>query len=233
MQEAQGREATNGPISESLVIDRVGRGNRILRWALAGVFMLGTATSAASHELGWILMIPPIAEDRIERNIPIAEWDVASAHDTAKECQSRLTVMFEQYEEKEKHGENVPFTKQQADRYAMGRCVPASVVYPQVKEWWIFMLPPVVFHDEKPQAQIDAPLSKWEIKKSFDTARECRAHITKSMADIGNIIREFKVRGELEKFEAEDGHPTRSVITKFLHARCVPASAVYPQVKEK
>lgn len=53
---------------------------------------------------------------------------------------------------------------------------------------WILMLPPVVFEGERPVVVIDAPLSKWEIDHSFDTARECQDYKGRSFLDLNKLV---------------------------------------------
>ncbi|MFQ5801872.1 MAG: hypothetical protein ACE5JQ_03130 [Candidatus Methylomirabilales bacterium] len=89
------------------------------------------------------------------------------------------------------------------------------------EEGWILMLPPVVFEGEKPQAATDAPLSEWYPNETFETASACEAHKDK-MTD------EFEAVGK--KMQDRRIH---ALLAKFVTARCVPASVVYPQVKEK
>lgn len=52
---------------------------------------------------GWLLMLPPMIDDRYNPNAPIEQWEQASAHDSAKQCETakeRLSASIEQTREK-------------------------------------------------------------------------------------------------------------------------------------
>lgn len=89
------------------------------------------------------------------------------------------------------------------------------------EEGWILMLPPVVFEGEKPQAATDAPLSEWYPNETFETASACEAHKDKMTDEFEAVAKKMQDRR------------IHALLAKFVTARCVPASVVYPQVKEK
>ena len=89
---------------------------------------------------------------------------------------------------------------------------------------WILMLPPIIVHNDAPMVSIGAPLSEWLIDKPFDTARECEEYRLKVEEDAMK---------KLDKMGHRLGAYDRAKPYRYSHARCVPASAVYPQAKEK
>ncbi len=94
---------------------------------------------------------------------------------------------------------------------------------------WILMVPPIiVYGNDIPSVSIGAPLSEWQIDKPFDTARECKEYRLKVYEDASK---------ELDKAFSKMGPRLdaygRAKPYRYSHARCVPASAVYPQAKEK
>lgn len=122
-------------------LEQVERENRILKWALAGVLTLGMATSAASQEQGWILMLPPLGavlEDGthlILRDAPISQWRQFRAFDTARHCEEWVDIGYEQIKKaKAKWEKLAPFDKDAYNQHHYARCVPAAAVYPPVKE---------------------------------------------------------------------------------------------------
>ncbi len=89
---------------------------------------------------------------------------------------------------------------------------------------WILLVPPIIVHNDAPIVSEGAPLSEWWIDKPFDTARECEEYRLKVYNDAMEA---------LDKRMAMLGAYDRAKPYRYSHARCVPASVVYPQAKEK
>ncbi len=143
----------NEPTMETLTprLDRVERENRILKWAVVGVLVLGMGVPVAAHEVGWVLLTPPssITEEKVEDTAPLSKWEPEKAFDTAKECEAYKEDMTNRVRTRWEEAHNVrPDNTAEADKlrtlsmfltlelgkYSVSRCVPASTVYPQLKE---------------------------------------------------------------------------------------------------
>ena len=74
---------------------------------------------------GWLLMLPPIKDGRIDEDAPIAKWRQWSAHDTAQACQSEQTQVFAQA--KKKNSNMGPVME---EAIVAARCVPSEHIYP-------------------------------------------------------------------------------------------------------
>ncbi len=110
-------------------LTRLERENRILKWAGAGMLVLGMVVPVAAHEVGWILMVPPLRTRpilHVDTKAPLSEWEFRNSYDTARECETYRERLWKRYAGSE---QMIEF-----DRFFYGRCVPASVVYPQAKE---------------------------------------------------------------------------------------------------
>jgi hypothetical protein len=115
---------------------------------LVGVLILGMATSAASHEVGWILLVPPISvydaygkgnprdyAPNVQIDAPSSKWLVDKPFDTARECEEYRLKVYEDASKALMSGAMLDaYDQAKPYRYWHARCVPASVVYPQVKE---------------------------------------------------------------------------------------------------
>ncbi len=102
---------------------------RILKWTLAGMLVLGMVVPVAAHEVGWILMLPPISghpSTYQDARGSLSEWEVRNSFDTARDCEAFKERVRKRYAE----------TAQTliSERFTYGRCVPASVVYPHAEE---------------------------------------------------------------------------------------------------
>ncbi len=102
----------------------------------------------------------------------------------------------------------------------LGMVLPAAAH----KVGWILMLPPLRPTRHRMLFDTGAPFSKWEVRESFDTAKECEA-----------FRERLRIRydEEEQRFIAKGGDPYIYYSTRFLYGRCVPASVVHPQAKEK
>ena len=99
------------------------------RTLITALLVLGIVLSAAAHEVGWILMVPPLRTRPkllVDKKAPLSEWEFRNSYDTARECEDYREKQWKRYAGSE---QMIEF-----DRFFYGRCVPASVVYPQAKE---------------------------------------------------------------------------------------------------
>ncbi len=104
------------------------------------LLVLGMVLPAAAHEVGWILMLPPLRPTRhrmlFDTGAPLSKWEVRESFDTAKECEAfreRLRIRYDEEEQKFIAKGGDPYIYY-STRFLYGRCVPASEVYPQAKE---------------------------------------------------------------------------------------------------
>jgi hypothetical protein len=118
---------------------------RILKWTLAGMLVLGMVVPMAAHEVGWILMVPPIivyGDDipSVSIGAPLSEWEIDKPFDTARECKEYRLKVYEDADKEldkfySKKGARLDaYGRAKPYRYSHARCVPASVVYPQAEE---------------------------------------------------------------------------------------------------
>jgi len=139
------------PTIETLArrLDRVERENRILKWAVAGVFVLGTVAAAAAHEEGWVLLTPPLSSNRetIATTAPLREWKVEEFFGSVKECKKyRAEQQWmasslnpdNQFKPKDYHEWSLQrrreynlWERQRSDKYNHSLCVPVSVGFPR------------------------------------------------------------------------------------------------------
>jgi len=91
---------------------------------------------------------------------------------------------------------------------------------------WILMLPLVKHINGTARILKDAPLSEWRPHKAYDTASECESDRVQEVVEADNTMIRLGKAGVKDAVE-------QSLLLEFSTARCVPASAVYPQVKEK
>ena len=75
-------------------------------------------------------------------------------------------------------------------------------------------------------------MSKWKADESFDTARECEA-VRETARKYAEKKQDERKHWKEPGFYPKYGAPGIYLFERYLFGRCVPASAVYPQAKEK
>ena len=93
--------------------------------------------------LGWLLMIPPVHQERpgnfqVDETAPIADWKQWRAYGSAEKCEDMATSLRLGREESKrgclltapKDGNEDAWCTTGAEAFAQARCVPAEYVYP-------------------------------------------------------------------------------------------------------
>jgi hypothetical protein len=123
----------NEPRIESLArrLGRVRRENRTLKWAVAGVIVLGMIVPTVAQEKGWILMLPPVVfegeKPRAATDAPLSEWFPNETFETASACEAHKDRMTSEFEGVAKKMQD-PRIHALLAKFATARCVSASVV---------------------------------------------------------------------------------------------------------
>ncbi len=123
----------NGPKIETLArrLDRVGRENRILKWAVAGVLVVGMIVPAVAQEEGWILMLPPVVfegeKPQAVTDAPLSEWYPNETFETSSACEAHKDKMTDEFEAVAKKMQDRRIHTLLA-KFVTARCVSASVV---------------------------------------------------------------------------------------------------------
>ncbi len=123
----------NGPKIETLArrLDRVGRENRILKWAVAGVLVVGMIVPAVAQEEVWILMLPPVVfegeKPQAVTDAPLSEWYPNETFETSSACEAHKDKMTDEFEAVAKKMQDRRIHALLA-KFVTARCVSASVV---------------------------------------------------------------------------------------------------------
>ncbi len=123
----------NEPKFETLAgrMDRVGRENRILKWAVAGMLVVGMIVPAVAQEEGWILMLPPVVfegeKPQAVTDAPLSEWYPNETFETSSACEAHKDKMTDEFEVVAKKVQDHRVHALLA-KFATARCVSASVV---------------------------------------------------------------------------------------------------------
>lgn len=123
----------NEPEFETLVgrMDRVGRENRILKWAVAGMLVVGMIVPAVAQEEGWILMLPPVVfeseKPQAATDAPLSEWYPNETFETSSACEAHKDKMTDEFEAVAKKMQDRRVHALLA-KFVTARCVSASVV---------------------------------------------------------------------------------------------------------
>ncbi len=123
----------NGPKIETLArrLDRVGRENRILKWAVAGVLVVGMIVPAVAQEEVWILMLPPVVfegeKPQAVTDAPLSEWYPNETFETSSACEAHKDKMTDEFEAVAKKMQDRRIHTLLA-KFVTARCVSASVV---------------------------------------------------------------------------------------------------------
>lgn len=123
----------NEPRIESLArrLGRVRRENRTLKWAVAGVIVLGMIVPAVAQEEGWILVLPPVVfegeKPRAATDAPLSEWFPNETFETASACEAHKDRMTDEFGAVAKKMQDRRIHALLA-KFVTARCVSASVV---------------------------------------------------------------------------------------------------------